>query len=47
MNEHEYLITSLTYERIKKLVSEYDAYRSRLIFNEIPISYLKKKTWLN
>ena len=47
MKENEYIISSLTCERIKEIVSDYKAYKSILIYNEIPISYLKKNTWLN
>ncbi len=47
MNEHDYLITSLTYERIKKIVSEYDAHRKKLIISHIPIKCIKKASWIN
>ena len=47
MKENEYIISSLTCERIKEIISDYNAHKSVLIYNEVPISYLKKNTWLN
>ena len=46
MNKDEYVITSLTSERIKKIINE-KTQNNIVSLSEIPIRIVKRKEWLN